>query len=149
MVGAILTAIGDVAALAAALCAFLALGKARETIGEARAARKDAEQAAKDAAAERREAEREREWRRIEHVGEIVEALAYAAESNDRWKIHCNRLSYALLGMEDRFPQTAQLQNCPTADSALSIANLARPEVERELKRFSENQLQPASYVPP
>jgi hypothetical protein len=144
MVDTILTAIGDAAALAAALFAFMALGRARETITiakdtlqEAVAARQDAERAVKDAAAERRKAEREREWRRIEHVGEIVEAVAYAAENNDRWKIHCNRLKYALLGLEDRFQQTAQLEKCPTAESALSIAELARTEVERELKRFS------------
>jgi len=54
----ILVAIGDVAALAAALFAFLARGKASETVREAKAARVDAEQAARDAAADRREAER-------------------------------------------------------------------------------------------
>jgi hypothetical protein len=49
----ILVAIGDVAALATALFAFLALGKASETVREAKAARVDAEQAARDVGADR------------------------------------------------------------------------------------------------
>src|SRR5260370_33500356 len=71
----ILVAIGDVAALAAALFAFLALGKASETVREAKAARVDAEQAARDAAADRREDERDRQPRRAERVGGMVEDL--------------------------------------------------------------------------
>ncbi len=44
----ILAAIGAIAALATVWLAYLALGKARETLNEAKAARLDAEQTAKD-----------------------------------------------------------------------------------------------------
>jgi hypothetical protein len=72
MVDTILSAIGDVGALAAAVLAFLALGKASAVIKQTEAARVDAERAAKDAAADRQDAERDRMCRRIEKVGESL-----------------------------------------------------------------------------
>ena len=92
----ILTAVSTVAVLATVWLAYLALGRARETVDEAKAARLDAEQAAKDAAAERRaaaedrrqaaadrrEEERDRQRRRVERVGEIVENLFWAADDD-------------------------------------------------------------------
>jgi hypothetical protein len=47
LAGTILTALSTIAVLATVWLAFLAFGKARETVDEARAARRDAEQAAK------------------------------------------------------------------------------------------------------
>lgn len=94
----IVAAIGALAALATVWLAYLALGKARETVDEAKAARLDAEQAARDAAAERRaaeedrrqaaadrrEEERDRQRRRVERIGEIVEDLFWAANDDQK-----------------------------------------------------------------
>jgi hypothetical protein len=46
-------------------------------------------------------------------------------------------MSYAVLDLAKQLPQTAQLPNCATADSVLSIASLARNEIGAELTRLS------------
>jgi hypothetical protein len=92
MLDTILTAIGDAAALAAALFAYLALRKASETI--------------KEANNDRREAEQKRMRDRIEHVGEILEAIASAAQSSPyRLTVYFNRLGLALTGLRERLPK--------------------------------------------
>ena len=152
MVDTILTVIGDVGALAAAWFAFLALGKANATIKEAEAARLDAEQAAKDAATERREAakdrrdaERDRMRRRIEHVGEILEAAASAAkEPHGRWATHLNRLRQALVGLHELLPECVELVKAVnTADQVGRYVSNARNEVELKLRSLSSELVRP------
>jgi hypothetical protein len=97
--GDVLALIGDVAAAAAALFAFLALGKANDAIKEAKAQRiaseeatHEASQAAKDAAEERRAANAEAKAARQEALEAAREAsadrLAAAkfAMSQQRWE---------------------------------------------------------------
>jgi hypothetical protein len=87
---------GDVAALTAALFAFLALRLAYETIA--------------DASNDRREAERDRQRDRIEHVGEILEAMASAAQSTPhRFAVHRNRLGLALASLRKQLPKCSAL----------------------------------------
>ncbi len=99
--GDVLTLIGDLAALAAAVFAFLALGKANETITEAKAQRllteaatAEATEADRQASAERQaateaakterlEAEQQRLIRRVERVGQLVEDLFWKAAYSD------------------------------------------------------------------
>ena len=147
MVDGILAAIGDIGALAAAWFAFLALGRANETIKEAKAARLEAEQAAKEAAAERREsakdrreAEKYRLRRRIEHVGEIVEVAASAAkEPHGRWATEVNRLRQGLVGLHELLPECTGLANSAnTADQVGRYVAGARNEVELQLKQLSQ-----------
>jgi hypothetical protein len=137
MVNTILAAIAAAAAAVAAVCAVLALHKANETI-------KVAEQAAKDAAAERRQAERERDWHRIEHVGEIVEAVASAAGDHleGRVVVHRNRLRQALVGLHKRLPECEKLAN--DVKSPDQYVSNARTEVERELEHLG-GELPPSS----
>lgn len=135
MANTILSVISATAAAVAAVCAVLALRTANATIKEAKAARLDAERAARDAAADRRQAERERERRRVEHIGEIVEAIASAAREPDggRWMVHRNRLMQALAGQRQRFPQATRFENCSMPEDALCIVPSARNEVEIKL----------------
>jgi hypothetical protein len=155
----ILAVIGAIAALATVWLAYLALGKARETLEEAKTARLDAEQAAKDAAAERRaaaedrrqaaadrrEAEYDRERRRLERVGQMVEDLFWAADLARRggqvaagnWMSQRNVLRHALVGLHSRLPAAAELLNSATPDQAFGPASQARNEVERELDKLA------------
>lgn len=127
----ILAAIGDVAALAAAVFAFLALDKANETIKEARA--------------ERREAEHDRLVRRIERVAEAVQKIDALADNDlryspptDSWLHGQNGLSYALVGLAGRLPNAARLLTFRGAPDASSAAVLAREEIGRELERLAQ-----------
>jgi hypothetical protein len=145
----VLVAIGDVAALAAALFAFLALGKASETVREAKAARVDAEQAARDVAADRREAERDRQLRRVERVGEIVEDLYGNAGlfGTDQWAADRNRLGHALVGLTGRLPVCAALLGGmpKTYQEATQRVSASRDEVHAELERLNQVQRKPAT----
>lgn len=139
MLDTTLSAVGDVGALAAAAFAFLALGKANATIKLAESARVAAEQAAKDAAADRREAERDRMLRRIEKVGEILEAVAFAAKEpgGGRWQTHRNRLRQALVGLHERLPRCMALVNEVKMPAQVDrYIGAARSEVELELESF-------------
>ena len=163
----ILAVTSAVAALATVWLAYLALGKAKETVNEARASRLEAEQAARaaaderraaaedmhqaavdrrEAAADRREAEYDRERRRLERVGEVIEDLFWAAElvrqgggkpANDQWMSQRNRLRHALVGLHSRLPQAASILNCATGDQAMGPASQARVEIEHELDRLA------------
>jgi hypothetical protein len=138
MLDTILTVIGDVAALAAALFAFLALRKASETIREAK----------KD----RFEAEQNRLRDRIEHVGEILEAMASAAVSTRyRFTVHHNRLGLALAGLREQLPKCMTLFNeVTTPDQFTSYdINPARNEIDDELNSLSSRLTRPASLEPP
>jgi hypothetical protein len=139
--------------------AYLALGKARETLEEAKTARLDAEQAAKDAAAERRaaaedrrhaavdrrEADYDRERRRLERAGQMVEDLFWSADLARRggqvaagnWMSQRNVLRHALVGLHSRLPAAAELLNSATPDQASGPASQARNEVERELDKLA------------
>ena len=106
--------------------AYMASGKAKETLNEAKVARLDAEQAAKDAAierraaaedrhqaavdrreaaADRREEEYDRKRRRLERFGEMIEDLFWAADrarrggkvAADNWMSRRNLLRHASL----------------------------------------------------
>jgi hypothetical protein len=126
MLDTILTAIGDAAALAAALFAYLALRKASETIREANN--------------DRREAEQTRMRDRIEHVGEILEAMASAAQSTPyRFTVHRNRLGLALTGLRERLPKCMALFNEVTTPGQFKSydINPARREVDSELNSLS------------
>lgn len=162
----ILTVISTVAVLGTVWLAYLALGKARETVDEARAARRDAEEAAREAAAERRAAEedrkqaamdrreaaadrrseeRDRERRRLEQVGEMVEDLFWAADlvrrggkvSPDTWVSQRNLLGHALVGLQDRLPGAASLLNCANVGQAFGAAAQARQEIQHELAKLA------------
>lgn len=126
MVDTILTATGDAAALAAALFAFLALRQASQTIREARN--------------DRREAERNRMRDRVEHVGEIIEAMASAAESTPkRFPVHRNRLGLALAGLHEQLPKCEGLFNeVRTPDQFKGYdLNVARIEIDSQLNSLS------------
>jgi len=162
----ILTALSTVAVLVTVWLAYMALGKAKETLNEAKTARLDAEQAAKDAAierraaaedrhqaavdrheaaADRREEEYDRERRRLERVGEMIEDLFWAADlarrggkvAADDWMSRRNLLRHALVGLHSRLPEAASILNSATADQAIGPASQARNEVERELDRLA------------
>lgn len=126
MTDTILTAIGDVAALAAALFAFLALRQASETI--------------KDARKDRREAERNRMRDRVEHVGEILEAMTSAAENTPkRFPVHRNRLGWALAGLHERLPKCEELFNdveTPDQFEAYDIRSV-RDQIDSQLNSLS------------
>ena len=165
LVGTILTAISMVAALATVWLAYMALGKAKETLDEAKAARLDAEQAARDAAierraaaedrrmtevdrheaaADRRQAEYDHERRRLERVGQMVEDLSSTADLAKRGGqvaagnllSQRNVLRHALVGLHSRLPAAADLLNSATPDQAIGAASQARQEVERELDKL-------------
>ncbi len=138
----IIAAIGSAAALFAALFAYLALGKASETVREAKAARLDAEQAARDAAADRREAERDRRYRRVERVGELVEDLYRKSYSvgTDIWATDRNRLGHALVGLTDQLPRCAALMHAETPVEAAQMITDGREEVRQELERLSKEE---------
>lgn len=126
-----MTAIGDAAALAAALFAFLALGKANETIKEARA--------------DRREAEHDRLVHRVERVAEAVQNITVLARNDlritppgDSWLHGQDMLSYALPGLAARLPGTAKLLTFRGAPEAASTAIVAREEIARELQRLAQ-----------
>src|SRR5262245_35427578 len=134
MLDTILTAIGDAAALAAALFAFLALRKASETIREAR----------KD----RLEAEQNRLRDRIEHVGEILEAMASAAERTPyRFAVHRNRLGFALAGLRELLPRCMALFNeVATPDQFKSYdIDAPRHEIDEKLNSLSSRLTRPTS----
>jgi hypothetical protein len=163
----LLAALSAVAALATVWLAYLALGKARETVNEAKIARQDAEQAARDAAAERRaaeeerrqaaadrreaaadrrEQERDRQRHRLERIGEIVEDIFWSADlarrgdgrvATNQWMSERNRLRHALVGLHDVLPEAASILNCGAAEQAVGPASMARNEVERELRHLS------------
>lgn len=162
----ILTAVSTLAVLATVWLAYLALGKARETVNEARAARLDAEQAGRDAAAERRAAaedrhraavdrreaeadrraeEYDRDRRRLERVGEIVEDLFWATQlaaqggkvADNQWMAQRNLLRHALVGLHDRLPAAANILNCAMSSQATETSVMARNEVERELGKVA------------
>lgn len=126
MLDTIFTAIGDAAALAAALFALLALRKAAETIREAKEGR--------------HEADRNRTRDRIEHVGEILEAMASAAKSTRyRFAVHRNRLGFALTGLRERLPKCLVLFNEVTEPSQFKnfYINAARDEINDALNSLS------------
>lgn len=166
----ILAVIGSIAALATVWLAYMALGKAKETLNEAKAARLDAQQAAKDAAderraaaedrhqaavdrreaaADRREEEYDRERRRLERVGQMVEDLFWAADLARRggqvaagnWMSQRNVLRHALVGLHTRLPAATDLLNSATPDQAFGPASQARQEVERELDRLARERV--------
>lgn len=163
----ILAVIGAIAALATVWLAYLALGKARETLEEAKTASLDAEQAAEDAAAERRaaaedrrqaaadrrEAEYDRERRRIERVGQMIEDLFWAADLARRggqvaagnWMSQRNVLRHALVGFHGRLPAAAELLNSATPDQAFGPASQARNEVERALDELARERPVPTA----
>jgi hypothetical protein len=141
----ILTAVTAFAALVTVWLAYLAFGKARETVDEARAARREAAEAAIQAAADRRGEENDRQRRRLEHVGELVEDLFWAADlarrggkvAPDTWMSQRNRLGHALVGLHDRLPATTSLLDSTTAGQAFGPATQARNEIERELGKLA------------
>jgi hypothetical protein len=166
----VLTFVGTVAALATVWLAYMALGKAKETLEEAKATRLDAEKAAQVAAVERRaaaeerhqsavdrhqaaidrrDAEYDRERRRLERVGEIVEDLFWAADLASRggqvasgnWMSQRNMLRHALVGLRNRLPVTASLLNSATPDQAFGAASSARQEIEVELDGLAQGYL--------
>jgi len=129
MTDTILTAIGDAAALAATLFAYLALRQASETIREAR----------KD----RREAERNRMRDRVEHVGEIIEAMASAAENTPkRFPVHRNRLGWALAGLRGQLPKCEELfNNVGTSDQFKGYdISVVRDEIDSQLNSLSREE---------
>jgi hypothetical protein len=150
----------SIQALATVWLAYLALGKARETVNEAREARQDAEKATLDAAAERRAAaadrsqaaadrrseERDRKRRRLERVGELVEDLFWAADlarrggkvAADTWMSQRNLLGHALVGLQNCLPESVSLVNCTTVGQAFETASRARQEVQRELDKLAD-----------
>jgi hypothetical protein len=151
----ILTAVSTAGALATVWLAYLALGKARETVNEAKAARQDAEDAARDAAKERRAAaadrrneERDRERRRLERVGELIEDLFWEADlarrggkvTADTWMSQRNLLGHALVGLHDRLPAAAGLLNCATVGQAFGPASQARQEIQNVLGKLADEQ---------
>jgi hypothetical protein len=131
-------AIGDIAALTAAVFAFLALGQAREAVREARR--------------ERRDAERARLVRRVEWAGEMIEQIDRLAEDDlrsrpptDSWRRGRILLAQGFVGLADRLPQTAKLLGCSDVHQVRSNAVLAREEVGRELQRLAIEQGEPGS----
>lgn len=126
MLNTFLTALGDVAALAAALFAFLALRRASETIREARD--------------ERREAELTRLRDRVEHVGEVLEAMASAASNAPhRFAVHRNRLGLSLAGLRERLPKCVALfHEVRTLEQFKSFdIDAARHEIDHVLNSFN------------
>jgi hypothetical protein len=126
MLNTVLTAIGDVAALAAALFAFLALRQASKTIMEARN--------------DRHEAERNRMRDRVEHVGEILEAMTSAAEiTPHRFAVHRNRLGFALAGLRDTLPHCSALFDDATTPGDFKSLDVvaARNEIDHSLASLS------------
>jgi hypothetical protein len=129
MIDTVLAAIGDAAALVAALFAFLALRQASKTISEAR----------KD----RHEAERNRMRDRVEHVGEILEAMASAAaDTPKRFPVHRNRLGFALAGLRERLPKCEELFNdVRTSDQFNGYdISMARNEIDSQLNSLSSEE---------
>jgi hypothetical protein len=131
-------AIGDIAALAAAAFAFLALGQAR--------------QAAREAHRERRDAEHARLVRRVEWAGEMIEQIDRLAEDDQRirppadsWRRGRILLAQGFVGLADRLPRTAELVGCSDVYQVRSSAVLAREEVGRELQRLAREQGEPGS----
>lgn len=134
MLNTFLTAIGDVAALAAALFAFLALRSASETIREAKE--------------ERRESELNRTRQRVEHVGEILEAMASAASDTPyRFPVHRNRLGFALVGIGERLHKsTAVFDNARTPDQFKKLdIDAVRHEIDNVLKSLDRSVPPPRS----
>lgn len=125
-----LSAIGDVAAGAAAVAAVIGLRYARQTVREARA--------------ERWAAEHARLVRRLEWVGETIEHIDRLAEEDQRvrpqgetWRRGRNLLAQGFVGLAGVLPQTARLVDCADPYSARSMAMLAREEVAGELARLA------------
>jgi hypothetical protein len=147
----ILTALTAFAALATVWLAYLAFSKARETVDEARAARREAAEAAVQAAADRRSEEHDRQRRRLEHVGELVEDLFWAADlarrggkvAPDTWISQRNRLGHALVGLHDRLPAATSLLDSATVGQAFGPATRARNEIERELGTLATERASP------
>jgi hypothetical protein len=129
----ILVAVGDAAALAAAVFAFLALGQAREAVREAHR--------------ERREAERARLARRVEWAGEMIEQIDRLAWDDlhvtppaDTWRRGRFLLAQGFVGLAGRLPQTAKLVDSCDVYQVRSNAMLAREEVGRELEQLAKQQ---------
>lgn len=132
MMDTVLAAIGDVAALAAALFAFLALRQASATIREARKGKW--------------EAERNRMRDRVEHVGEILEAMESAAEVfPKRYPVHRNRLGFALAGLREWLPKCEELfNNADTPDRFKNYdISMVRNEVDSQLISLSSGEQSP------
>jgi hypothetical protein len=156
--GDVLTLIGDLAALAAALFAFLALRKASHSIKEAKAqtlamqaaaaeataadrlAAADRQAATEAATAERRAAEQERLAQRVERVAELPETLFWECDSEifhpGKWMETRNRLAVAAAGIKDRIPTSAVLENDATAVTAMGHARQIVNEAGIELRRL-------------
>jgi len=129
-----LTAIGDVAALAAALFAFLALRQASETI--------------KEAEEDRRQAELNRTRDRVEHVGEILEAMASASSSAPhRFTVLRNRLGLGLVGLGESLPRCMALfDEARTPDQFNSFdIDAVRREIDEVLQSLSSTLARPVS----
>jgi len=141
MLDTVLSLIGAIATVVAVGLAYLTLRTARATIGEAKAARLDAERAARDAATDRRESELDLRHHRIERVGEILEAVASAAQQQGggRWQTHRNRLAQALVGLHAQLPKCVALVNEVKAPEQLArYLGEARAEVEFQLGNVAE-----------
>jgi len=137
----VFAAIGEIAALAAAVFAFLALGQARQAVREARRERRDAEHA--------------RLVRRVEWAGEMIEQIDRLAEDDQRirppadsWRRGRILLAQGFVGLADRLPRTAELVGCSDVYQARSNAEFAREEVGRELQRLAREQGEPGSPQP-
>jgi hypothetical protein len=83
--------------------------------------------------------------RRVERVGEILEAAASAAkEPHGRWATHVNRLRQALVGLHELLPESVELANAAnTADQVGRYIVKARNEVELELKHLNQESTWP------
>jgi Na+/phosphate symporter len=83
----------------------------------------------------------------IEHVGEIVEAVASAARDDleGRVVVHRNRLRQALVGLHKLLPECVKLANeVKSPDQANRYVSKARAEVEPELEQLG-GELPPSS----
>ena len=150
MLSTALTVVGDVAAVMAAVFAFLSLRLARNALGEAQEttrlaieSREDAEAARREAAVDRREAERDRQRRRLERVGEVVEDVFWIATTDcnynpptKRFNEPRNRLRHALVGLQAALPECVKLLSAAGAEQARGAASTARIEVETALAKL-------------
>lgn len=125
--GDILTLAGDIAAAAAAVFGYLALGKANDAVKEAKAqtlateeAAREAAQVAKDAAEDRRAQNAETEAARQEALEAAKEASADRMAADEdrelerdprRWWPLRDKLGQAMVGLGGRLPKCAELVN--------------------------------------
>jgi hypothetical protein len=114
------------------------------TILDWRAYAKSAEQKytwTPDARNDSREAERNRQRDRVEHVGEILEAMASATESAPRrFAVHRNRLGLALASLRKQLPKCSALfDEAMTPDQFKSFdISAARQEIDDTLISLSD-----------